>query len=54
MVALLLEFGANPTVKNSAGQTPEQLARCKNMWGSHDEVLSVLSEALSESANESD
>mmetsp|Transcript_120247 Transcript_120247/g.299964 ORF Transcript_120247/g.299964 Transcript_120247/m.299964 type:complete len:192 (-) Transcript_120247:305-880(-) len=54
MVALLLEFGANPTVKNSAGQTPEQLARCKNMWGSHDEVLRVLGEALSESTSESD
>lgn len=54
MVALLLEFGAKPEVKNSAGLTPEQYARRKNKWGSHDEVLRVFGEFLRESDTESD
>lgn len=53
MVAFLLEFGANPEVRNSSGLTPEQYARRKNMLGSHDEVLRVLGQVLRESESES-
>jgi len=44
IVRLLLNFGAVFSVKNSAGQTPMQLAQKLNRKGSHAAVIAVLSE----------
>merc|ERR1711997_1209261 len=45
IVAALLEEGANPTQKNSVGQTAAQVAQQKNKKGSHANVLRSLSGA---------
>merc|ERR1719410_1989522 len=42
IVAALLEEGADPTQKNSIGQTAIQIAEQKNKNGSHAEVLRAL------------
>merc|ERR1712061_707602 len=42
IVAALLEEGADPTQKNSVGQTAIQIAEQKNKNGSHAEVLRAL------------
>merc|ERR1712039_100866 len=42
IVAALLEEGANPAQKNSAGQTAAQVAQQKNKKGSHANVLCAL------------
>merc|ERR1719195_2292883 len=42
IVAALLEEGANPAKKNSAGQTAMQVAQQKNRNGSHADVLRAL------------
>merc|ERR1712187_716286 len=42
IVAALLEEGANPVKKNSAGQTAMQIAQQKNKNGSHADVLCAL------------
>merc|ERR1719188_2676786 len=42
IVAALLEEGANPAKKNSAGQTAMQVAQQKNKNGSHADVLRAL------------
>jgi len=42
VVELLLRFGANHKLKNSAMQTPRQLAMKKNKDGSHNSVLAAL------------
>jgi len=42
MVQLLLAAGADPSLKSSAGRTPEQRARQMNKKGSHDAVLAVF------------
>lgn len=44
MVLLLLSCEANPNLKNSAGQTPKQLAIKLNKNGSHDGIIGVLPE----------
>jgi len=43
MISLLLQFGADATVKNSKGQTPADIARKMNKGGSMDTILSKLS-----------
>merc|ERR1712079_406840 len=42
IVAALLEEGADPAQKNSAGQTAAQVAQHKNKKGSHANVLRAL------------
>merc|ERR1712151_413515 len=42
IVAALLEEGANPAMKNSAGQTAMQVAHQNNKNGSHADVLLAL------------
>merc|ERR1712241_880111 len=42
IVAALLEEGANPAQKNSAGKTAIQVAQQKNKNGSHADVLRAL------------
>merc|ERR1712187_1040588 len=42
IVTALLEEGANPAQKNSAGQTALQVAKQKNKNGSHADVLRTL------------
>merc|ERR1719195_2054683 len=42
IVAALLEEGADPAKKNSAGQTAMQVAQQKNRNGSHADVLRAL------------
>merc|ERR1712176_1734482 len=42
IVAALLEEGADPTQKNSVGQTAAQIAQQKNKKGSHANVLRTL------------
>lgn len=42
MILLLLSSGADQSLKNSSGETPEQLARKLNKSGSHDRVSSAL------------
>jgi len=43
LIGLLLEAGADRLMKDSRGQTPEEVARKKNRKGSHDEALAALS-----------
>jgi len=43
IVCLLLQYGADATVKNSKGQTPADLARKMNKGGSMDTILAKLS-----------
>ncbi|CAK0858273.1 unnamed protein product [Prorocentrum cordatum] len=43
-VALLLEMGADPAARNSAGRSPAEVALQKNRGGSHAGVLRVLAE----------
>eukprot|EP00439_Symbiodinium_sp_Y106_P085757 s465_g29.t2 len=45
MVKLLLEQGANPALKNSAGKTAQEVVLQKKKGESHKEVLSLLSDA---------
>ncbi|CAE7191348.1 iga [Symbiodinium natans] len=45
MVKLLLEQGANPALKNSAGKTAQEVVMLKKKGESHKEVLSLLSDA---------
>merc|ERR1711972_399621 len=45
IVALLLEEGADPTQKNSSGQTPAQVAQKRNSKDSHASVLQSLAAA---------
>merc|ERR1712232_1269528 len=42
IVTALLEEGANPAQKNSAGQTAVQIAEQRNKKGSHAKVLRIL------------
>mmetsp|Transcript_46479 Transcript_46479/g.99525 ORF Transcript_46479/g.99525 Transcript_46479/m.99525 type:complete len:257 (-) Transcript_46479:372-1142(-) len=48
IVKYLLQEGANPSQKNSAGRTPAQVARKHDRNGSHAAVLRVLAKAWSE------
>lgn len=45
MTDLLIKAGADPTQKNSWGQTPADVARKRNKGGSHKGVLEVLGRA---------
>jgi len=47
---MLLQEGARPAQKNFSGKTAAQVAAKKNKDGSHDKVLAVLSEAISNSS----
>lgn len=42
MVSILIKNGADPALKSSAGDTPQQLATKLNKAGSHDSVLRAL------------
>eukprot|EP00747_Dinoflagellata_sp_TGD_P181284 gnl/TRDRNA2_/TRDRNA2_35074_c0_seq1.p1 gnl/TRDRNA2_/TRDRNA2_35074_c0~~gnl/TRDRNA2_/TRDRNA2_35074_c0_seq1.p1 ORF type:complete len:279 (+),score=79.17 gnl/TRDRNA2_/TRDRNA2_35074_c0_seq1:43-837(+) len=46
MIGLLLWAGADPSKKNSAGQTPRDMAEKKNKHGSHEAVLKALDSPL--------
>lgn len=45
MVKLLLEAGASPLKKNSAGHTPEHMAIKRNWFGALNDVIQVLQDA---------